>query len=203
MNYIRLLLHHRSSISFILSHNDGTDKSMDSLDHIVQDLIICLEFMLNRAAEAYGSGGLQCFFLMHNLHFAVKQAEGLELSPFLGHTWVQVHKDFIERYMETYVDLSWGPVVSCLNTRKSMLGCCFNQYSNRVRFCLQFDSTYYNQEHWKVEDPPLREVVRRAVCNKVIPAYRTHFQKSKNVHERYNPELLEVQLMQLFEGRTS
>uniref|UniRef100_A0A0A9DW46 Exocyst subunit Exo70 family protein n=1 Tax=Arundo donax TaxID=35708 RepID=A0A0A9DW46_ARUDO len=204
MNYIRLLLHHRSSIGFILAHNDGENKSTDSLDHIVQDLIICLEAMLNRAAETYDSGDLQCFFLMNNLHFVVKQVEGLELSPFLGHTWVQVHKDFIDQFMETYVDLSWGPVVSSLSTSRSTLGRCFRQPSNTGRFCLQFDSTYYNQEHWKVEDPLLREVVRRAVCNKVISAYQAHFKKSGKVqrqYDRYTPELLEVQLMHLFEGR--
>ncbi|CAO1940750.1 unnamed protein product [Urochloa humidicola] len=204
MNYIKLLLQHRSSVSFILAHNDSDDKSMDSLDHIVQDLIVCLEAMLNRVAEAYDSVGLQCFFLMNNLHFVIKCVEDLELSQLLGHSWVQLHRDFIDQYMETYLDLSWGPVVSCLRTRKTVLGCCFHQSSNTVRFCLKFDSTYYNQEHWMVEDPKFRDVVRRAVCNKVTSAYRAHIEKSRKVqtHKWYTSELLEVHLMQLFEGTT-
>lgn len=206
MNYIRLLLHHRSSVTFILAHDDGTkDKWMDSLDHIVQDLIICLESMLNRVAEAYHSVGLRCFFLMNNLHFAVKQVEGSELISLLGHSWVQVHRDFIEQYMETYVDLSWGPVLSSLGTRTGMLSGCFSRPSSTARFCFQFDSTYYNQECWKVEDPRLREMVRRAVSNKIVSAYRAHFEKYRKVqrqYEWYTPELLEAQLMQLFEGRT-
>lgn len=64
-------------------------------------------------------------------------------------------------YMETYVDLSWGPVVSCLSTRTGMLGCCFSHSSNSAKFCCQFDTTYFNQKHWKVEDPRLHEGVSR------------------------------------------
>ena len=80
---------------------------MDSLDHIVQNLITCLESMLFRAAQVYGSGDLQCFFLMNNLHFVDKQMESLQLSELLGHSWVQEHRELIDRYMETYVDFSW------------------------------------------------------------------------------------------------
>lgn len=87
-----------------------------------------------------------------------------------------------------------------------MLGCCFRRSSNIVRFCLKFDSTYYNQEHWKVEDPQFREVVQQTVCNKVASAYQAHIEKSRKVqrqYEWYTSELLEVYWMQLFEGRTS
>ncbi|KAF0927792.1 hypothetical protein E2562_036212 [Oryza meyeriana var. granulata] len=206
MNYIRLLMHHKSILGLILANDDGKkDKRMDSLDHIVQDLMICLESMLNKASEAYESQGLQCFFLVNNLHFAVKQVEGSELISILGQSWVQVHRDFIEQYMKTYVDLSWGPALSCLSPRTGLLGGCFSQPSSTVRFSLKFDSTYYNQECWKVEDPQLREKVRRAVCDKVILAYQAHldkYMKGKRKHEWYTPELLKAQLMKLFEGRT-
>lgn len=207
MNYIRLLLHHKTTLGLILGNDDRNkdNERMDSLDHIVQDLIICLESMLNKAPEAYESQGLQCFFLMNNLHFVVKQVEGSELISLLGQSWVQVHREFIEQYLKTYVDLSWGPAISCLSARTGMLGGCFSQPSSTVRFSLQFDSTYYNQECWKVEDPQLREKVRRAVCDKVILAYQAHldkYMKAKRKHEWYTPELLKAQLMKLFEGRT-
>lgn len=208
MNYIRLLLHHRSSVSSILVHNYGKYERMNSMNHIVRDLCISLEDMLNTAAEAYGSGGLHRFFLMNNLRFIVKQDEGLELSQLFGHSWVQMRNDFIDQHMKAYIDLSWGPVVSILQllrTTKNMRSRWCSHSSKTVRFCLQFHSTYCKQEHWNVEDPRLREVVRRAVCNKVISAYREHFQKSSKVEiqcGRYTPELLEEQLMQLFEGRT-
>uniref|UniRef100_A0A0D9V9N3 Exocyst subunit Exo70 family protein n=1 Tax=Leersia perrieri TaxID=77586 RepID=A0A0D9V9N3_9ORYZ len=206
MNYIRLLLHHKSTLNLILTNDDSNkDERMHSLDHIVQDLMICLESMLNKASEAYDPQGLRYFFLMNNLHFAVKQVEGTELISHLGQSWVQVHRQFIEQYMKTYVDLSWGPALSCLSARKGMLGGCFSQPSSTVRFSLQFDSTYYNQECWKVEDPQLREKVRRAVCDKVILAYQPHYDKytkAKRKHEWYTPELLKAQLMKLFEGRT-
>ncbi|RCV28796.1 hypothetical protein SETIT_5G431900v2 [Setaria italica] len=159
---------------------------MDSLDHIVQDLITCLEAMLNRVAEAYDSEALKCFFLMNNLQFIVKQVEDLGAE------------DFVDQYMETYLDLSWGPILSCLSTRKTMLGCCFRRSSNIVRFCLKFDSTYYNQEHWKVEDPLFREMVQQTVCNKVASAYQAHIEKSRKVqrqYEWYTSELLEVHWM--------
>jgi len=79
------------------------------------------------------------------------------------------------------MDLSWGPVVSCLGTRTGMLGCCFSHSSNSAKFCCQFDTTYFNQKHWKLEDPRLREVVRRAVCKRVITAYQVHFERSRKV----------------------
>ena len=66
-----------------------------------------------------------------------------------------------------------------------MLGCCFSHPSNSVKFCCQFDTTYYNQQHWKVEDTQLREVVRRAVCTRVIPAYQVHFEKYRKVRQQY------------------
>uniref|UniRef100_A0A0E0JSX8 Exocyst subunit Exo70 family protein n=1 Tax=Oryza punctata TaxID=4537 RepID=A0A0E0JSX8_ORYPU len=207
MNYIRLLLHHKIMLGLIHANDGGNkdDKRIDSLDHIVQDLMMCLESMLHKASEAYEPQGLQCFFLMNNLHFAVKQVEGSELISLFGTSWVQVHREFIEQYMNAYVELSWGPAISCLSARTGMLGCCFSQPSSTVRFSLQFDSTYYNQECWKVEDPQLRENVRRAVCDKVILAYQAHldkYMKAKRKHELYTPELLKAQLMKLFEGRT-
>jgi hypothetical protein len=57
MNYIRPLLHHHISVSAILAQIDGKDTSMDPLDHIVQNLITCLESMLLRpmALEIYSA----------------------------------------------------------------------------------------------------------------------------------------------------
>lgn len=46
MNCVMLLIHHHISVSAILAHNDGKDTGLDSLDHIVQNVITCLESML-------------------------------------------------------------------------------------------------------------------------------------------------------------
>uniref|UniRef100_A0A0A9E3N4 Uncharacterized protein n=1 Tax=Arundo donax TaxID=35708 RepID=A0A0A9E3N4_ARUDO len=108
--------------------------------------------------------------------------------------------------METYVDLSWGPVVSCLNTRKSMLGRCFNLTPISIPTQSGFASSLTQPTitrstgRWKT----LRfERWCSELCATRLSQLIARTLRNPRTFMRYNPELLEVQLMQLFEGRTS
>ena len=108
--------------------------------------------------------------------------------------------------MDGYLDASWGHVVSCIPKSRSP-GLIRGWINTRslAKFESAFHETYQAQKLWKVPDPRLRDVLRRAIIERVIPGYRDYLKEHPLLEKQASdgsssPEVLEEMLAELFEG---
>lgn len=108
--------------------------------------------------------------------------------------------------MDGYLDASWGHVVSCIPKSRSpgLIRRWINTPS-LAKFESAFQETYQAQKFWKVPDPRLRDVLRRAIIERVIPGYRNYLKEHPRLEKHASdgsssPEALEEMLGELFEG---
>ncbi|XP_066372549.1 uncharacterized protein [Miscanthus floridulus] len=105
----------------------------------------------------------------------------------------------IENYIETYLQVSWAPVLSCLYNSTPL---CMGRYYScpPAKFESEFQKTYNAQKFWKVPDPKLRRRLRVAVIDKVIPSFEKYLEYSGIRPSRITPHDLRDMLQELFEG---
>ncbi|KAM0868978.1 hypothetical protein ACQ4PT_040969 [Festuca glaucescens] len=170
------------------------------LSGVRDDTIGYLKDMLMRKSELFSDPTVRYLFMLNNSNFVAHTIEPCEpgkdrkLTP------------ECEKYMDRYLDLSWGQVMSCIP--KSHFPGLLHRWINTsslVKLESEFNKTYQAQKFWKVPDPQLRDALRRAITGRVVSSYRDYLKEHPELAEyvsRRNstPEVLEEMLGQLFEG---
>ena len=96
----------------------------------------------------------------------------------------------VEGYMESYLQVSWASVLSCL----------FNPmppFYRRVKafpltkFESVFRKTYAAQKLWKVPDPELMKRLRKAITEKIMPGYTKFIEDNNVTTPKFIPQELE------------
>ena len=108
--------------------------------------------------------------------------------------------------MDSYLDVSWGPVLSCIP--RSQFPGPFHRWMSTVplvKFESVFNKTYQAQKLWKVPDPRLRCYLWQAITERVVSSYRDYLKEHPELAEHVSrrnttPNVLEEMLGQLFEG---
>jgi len=105
----------------------------------------------------------------------------------------------VEGYMESYLQVSWASVLSCL----------FNpmppfyrrvKASPLTKFESVFRKTYAAQKLWKVPDPELMKRLRKAITEKIMTGYTNFIEDNNVTTPKVIPQELEGMLQELFEG---
>ncbi|VAH38459.1 unnamed protein product [Triticum turgidum subsp. durum] len=106
----------------------------------------------------------------------------------------------------SYLDVSWGHVLSCIPKSRfpGPIHCWINT-SSLTKFESAFRKTYQAQKFWKVRDPRLRDLLRRAIAERVIPGYRDFLEEHPELEKHIgrgssSPEVFKKMLGELFEG---
>lgn len=199
MTYIKWLQDHGSLVDSILARDDEGNPShelrKDSLNFFVEDLIFCLYHVLERSSKLYESEGLRWIFLLNNTHLILRKLKDS------GYDWILKYQNQFEQLLAAYLESSWGPVLSCLEIKMGML-CLWFSRPPVARFNAKLEVAYVAQKNWRIEDPELRHVVRKAVSARVLEGYQAYLQSCVNCekYQRYTPQDLDVKLMELFEG---
>ncbi|SPT20724.1 unnamed protein product [Triticum aestivum] len=158
----------------------------ENLGVLIDGTIDYLKSLLFTKSESCSDQILRYLFLLNNSYFVANVVS--------------------ESYMDSYIDVSWGHVVSCIP--KSGFPGPIQRWINTssvAKFESAFHKTYQTQKLWKVPDPRLRDALRRAITERVISGYRdylvVHLLLEKHVvRESSRPEVLEGMLGELFEG---
>ncbi|XP_048553623.1 exocyst complex component EXO70B1-like [Triticum urartu] len=164
-----------------------------NLRGLIENTVDYLKDLLLRKSELCSDPSLRYLFLLNNSHFIT-----------------QVYGDHggLERvkYMDNYLDVSWGPVLSCIpkSNFNGPFHCLINT-SPLAKFQSAFHKTYHAQKFWKVPDPQLRDALRRTIAARVISGYhdclKEHPELAELVSHRSScPEVFEQMLGELFEG---
>ena len=162
-------------------------------------IIRSLEESLTRVSQSFPDQSLRFLFMANNFYFLWHQLLSQNLLLDVP-TDVLAHK--IDSYINSYLQVSWTPVLKPLHSHSSP--CCFffMRYSAQHKFLSEFEKAYVEQKLWKVPDPELRKVLRTAIVDKVISAF-TKFLEDGGVSASrviVSPESLQEMLEELFEG---
>uniref|UniRef100_A0A0A9A761 Exocyst subunit Exo70 family protein n=1 Tax=Arundo donax TaxID=35708 RepID=A0A0A9A761_ARUDO len=200
MNYINLLLENCTVLDLMLPWEDIVFADDSSLTSTIDELVNCLDAMLEEKSKVYAAAGRRYIFLLNNAYFILQQAEPA-LEGFLG-TWSAYRKQQINRYIKGYLDASWGPVISGLAATKQRRNSLFRKVSALVEFSALLQTTYHTDKSCKINSPQLRSTLRKSVSRKVISAYRAYLVTHGLVETSatYTPEDLENLFQDLFEG---
>ncbi|CAL4995327.1 unnamed protein product [Urochloa decumbens] len=165
-----------------------------SLTTLTMEMVSSLEVKLHKRSESYPDHGLRFLFLINNTHFIWQHLH--PLFRMKSHLAVLTTK--IEDYIQKYLQVSWEPVLSCLQNHASYY--CFKTNLALPKFDSEFQKTYTAQKLWKVPDPELRTRLRKAIVEKVVSGLTRYLEDNDVTNPGVTPQEREEMLLELFEG---
>jgi hypothetical protein len=168
------------------------------LDSMIIEMVCCLQERIVLMSKTFQDQSLRFLFLLNNFNFICHSLH----NNTTGFCFLQVHVtsllEKVEHYLESYLQVSWGPVLSCLfNTTPVCFG---KNYSLLPKFESEFQKMYTTQMLWKVPDPEMRKRLRKAITEKIILGYAKYIEDNNVTTPRSTTHNLEEMLQELFEG---
>jgi hypothetical protein len=222
LNYCGLLADSRGTLGAVLgdagldddddpeSSPDGGGAASTPSARCIRELLTLLLRKIDDKSRLYDDAGLQNIFLMNNLYYVVQKVrESPPLRELLGDDWLRRHRGQIRQYETGYLRASWMAVLSTHLRRDD--GASSRQPAGHrtpvgpsaKSFNAAFQELYRAQTAWKVTDPQLREELRIAVSERLIPAYRAFLGQGSRYparHVKCSLEDLEDYMLDFFEG---
>ena len=184
------------------SHNTG------KFDNLIVDMVDYLNGLLLTKSELCLDPSLRYLFLLNNSYYVAQEVseQSLSLDVDLGCGHHLKLTPECEKYIDSYLDVSWGHVLSCLP--KSNFHGPIRRWINTstlAKFQSAFDKTYNAQKLWKVPDPRLRSLLQKFIAKRVISGYRDYLKEHPELEKQVSggsnsPEVMEKMLGELFEG---
>ncbi|XP_051149019.1 exocyst complex component EXO70A1-like [Andrographis paniculata] len=215
INYVNFLVEYRLTLLKLFKelHDNNAE---EQLTNITTRIIQALQTNLEGKAKQYKDPAFSHIFLMNNMHQLVRTVRRSDAKDLLGNDWVQIHRRVVQQHANQYRRVAWAKILQCLtiqgiqssgdisNVSKSMVKDRFKTFN------ILFEEMHLRQSQWVVGDSELRESLRLAVAEILLPAYRSFLRrfgpmiqsgKSPQKYIKYTPEDLERMLGEFFEGR--
>ncbi|WVZ14624.1 hypothetical protein V8G54_012190 [Vigna mungo] len=195
---------------------DGTFDPNDpdgQLAIITTRIMQALQTNLDGKSKQYKDPALTQLFLMNNIHYIVRSVRRSEAKDMLGDDWVQIHRRIVQQHANQYKRISWAKILQCLTVPASENNNAVTRTMIKDRFKTfndQIEELHQRQSQWTVPDSELRESLRLAVAEVLLPAYRSFLKRFGPVIENgknpykymvYSPEHLEQMLGEFFESK--
>lgn len=224
INYVKFLFDYQKTLNHLLG--GGQSQPIDTpspLAAATMRIMSVLQSNLDGKSKLYRDPALTQLFLMNNIHYMVRSVRKSEAKDLLGDDWVQRQRRIVQQHANTYQRAAWGKALSYLSGSASSSGQLSGGSSDGSgisksaikerfkNFSLLLEELYNRQSQWTIPDTELREAVRLAVAEVLLPAYRSFIKRyssiiesdrSKGKYIRYTPEDLERMLGEFFEGKT-
>lgn len=219
INYVKFLYDYRATLKQLFQ-DEGVDGDAQ-LATITTRIVQALQTNLDGKSKQYKDPALTQLFLMNNIHYIVRSVRRSEAKDLLGDDWVQIHRRVVQQHANQYKRVSWAKILQCLTVQgagptgpggDSGSGISKANVKDRFKtFNAQFDELHLRQSQWTVPDSELRESLRLAVAEVLLPAYRSFFKrfgpmvengKISQKYIKYTVEDIESMLGEFFEGKT-
>ncbi|CAL5050239.1 unnamed protein product [Urochloa decumbens] len=209
IRYIGFLRANYSSVAPIVSeaarYGEYAPQNRDipPLDSMIIEVASCLEEKLGRISQSFPNNSLGFLFLINNLYYLMEQLSPNPMSCL--NFSIPVLNSKIKNYIEYYLQVSWAPLLLCLHISHTTTPLRLRRYCSPLpKFDSEFLKIYEIQKFWKVPDPKLREILRRAIAEKVISGLTEYLRDTNTVGAKlgstFTPQQLEEMLKELFEG---
>ncbi|KAK7268091.1 hypothetical protein RIF29_20777 [Crotalaria pallida] len=219
INYVKFLYDYQSTLKQLFQEFDSTDPEAQ-LASVTTRIMQALQNNLDGKSKQYKDPALTQLFLMNNIHYIVRSVRRSEAKDMLGDDWVQIHRRIVQQHANQYKRISWAKILQCLTVQganssgggDSSSGVSRAVIKDRFKtFNIQIEELHQRQSQWTIPDSELRESLRLAVAEVLLPAYRSFLKrfgpmiengKNPMKYIRYSPENLEQMLGEFFESKT-
>ncbi|KAL8538879.1 hypothetical protein ACS0TY_000762 [Phlomoides rotata] len=227
INYVKFLFDYQSTLKQLFQEFANGDESNSQLAAVTMRIMQALQTNLDGKSKQYRDTSLTHLFLMNNIHYMVRSVRRSEAKDLLGDDWVQRHRRVVQQHANQYKRIAWAKILQCLSVQGltssgggssvsadggNSSGVSRAIIKDRLKtFNIQFEELHQRQSQWTVPDSELRESLRLAVAEVLLPAYRSFIKrfgplvengKNPQKYIRYTPEDLEHMLGEFFEGKT-
>ncbi|KAF3564331.1 hypothetical protein DY000_02019868 [Brassica cretica] len=236
INYVKFLFDYQATLKQLFSEFGNGDDSNSQLASVTMRIMQALQNNLEGKSNQYKDPALTHLFLMNNIHYMVRSVRRSEAKDLLGDDWVQRHRRVVQQHANLYKRTAWTkvrPICLTLYTKNitqtssaqeltssgggsveggNSSGVSRGLLKERFKmFNMQFDELHQRQSQWTVPDTELRESLRLAVAEVLLPAYRSFLKrfgplvesgKNSQRYIKYTAEDLKRLLGELFEGKS-
>ncbi|KAF9597434.1 hypothetical protein IFM89_018880 [Coptis chinensis] len=227
INYVKFLFDYQSTLKQLFQEFEKGGETKSQLALVTIRIMQALQTNLDGKSKQYRDPALTQLFLMNNIHYMVRSVRRSEAKDLLGDDWVQIHRRIVQQHANQYKRVSWGKILQTLSVQGltssgggSGMGADGGNSSGVSRamvkdrfkaFNMQFEELHQRQSQWTVPDSELRESLRLAVAEVLLPAYRSFVKrfgplvesgKNPSKYIRHTPEDLDHMLGEFFEGKT-
>ncbi|EFJ09561.1 hypothetical protein SELMODRAFT_184479 [Selaginella moellendorffii] len=229
INYVKFLFDYQITLRQLFDEEDK-DVSSSRLAAATSKIMVVLQNNLDSKAKQYKDPALTHIFLMNNIHYMVKSVRRSEAKDLLGDDWIQRHRRIVQQHAQAYQRTAWGKLLQYLSGQglssssggsgMSTGGAPDGTSSGISRavlkerfknFNILFEELHQRQSQWTIPDAELRDAVRLAVAEVLLPAYRSFIKRYSAILEngkntqryiKYTADDLDRLLGELFEGKT-
>ncbi|XP_038971826.1 exocyst complex component EXO70A1-like [Phoenix dactylifera] len=227
INYVKFLFDYQTTLKQLFQEFEPGDDTNSQLASVTMRIMQALQTNLDGKSKQYRDPALTHLFLMNNIHYMVRSVRRSEAKDLLGDDWIQRHRRIVQQNANQYRRVAWAKVLQSVSGQSltssgggSVVGSDGGNSSGVSRttvkerfrsFNMQFEELHQRQCQWTVPDQELRESLRLAVAEVLLPAYRSFIRRFGPLVEngknplkyiRYTPEDLERMLGEFFEGKT-
>ncbi|XP_027104719.1 exocyst complex component EXO70A1-like isoform X2 [Coffea arabica] len=226
INYVKFLFDYQSTLKQLFQEFENGDGSDSQLAAVTMHIMQALQTNLDGKSKQYKDPALSNLFLMNNIHYMVRSVRRSEAKDLLGDDWVQRHRRIVQQHANQYKRIAWAKILQCLSIQGltssggsgvsadggNSSGASRAMVKDRLKtFNIQFEELHQRQSQWTVPDTELRDSLKLAVAEVLLPAYRSFLKrfgplvengKNPQKYIRYTPEDLDHMLNEFFEGKT-
>nr|CAB3459446.1 unnamed protein product [Digitaria exilis] len=226
INYVKSLFDYRSKLKILFQQSETGSETKSQLADVIMKIMQSLQNNLNEKSKQYKDPALSHIFLMNNLHYMVMFVRRSQAKDILGDDWIQRHRKIVQQNASQYKRVAWAGILQTLTIQTTggpgsptppvviTSGVSRNRIKERFKsFNIQFEELHAKQSQWAIPDQELRDNLRLAVAEVLLPAYRSFVnrfgyvklslvQRGKNPHKyiKHPPEALDQLLGQFFQG---
>ncbi|OAY83424.1 Exocyst complex component EXO70A1 [Ananas comosus] len=223
INYVKFLFDYQSTLKQLFMEFETGSETVSQLAIVTTRIMQALQNNLDGKSKLYRDPALTYLFLMNNTHYMVRSVRRSEAKDILGDDWIQRHRRIVQQNANQYRRIAWSKILQTLsvqgmNSSASMAtdggnssGVSRAAIKERFKsFNMQFEELHQKQSQWTVPDQELRESLRLAVAEVLLPAYRSFIKrfgalvdngKNPQKYIKYTPDELEKLLGEFFEGK--
>ncbi|XP_043697541.1 exocyst complex component EXO70A1-like [Telopea speciosissima] len=223
INYVKFLFDYQSTLKQLFEEFKSGDEANSQLASVTMRIMQALMTNLDGKSKQYKDPALTQLFLMNNIHYMVRSVRRSEAKDLLGDDWVQRHRRIVQQHANQYKRVAWGKILQVVSVQGggsgsgggdggSGSGISRATVKDRFKtFNVMFEELHQKQCQWTVPDSELRESLRLAVAEVLLPAYRSFVKrfgpliengKNPMKYIRYTPEDVDRMLSEFFEGKT-
>ncbi|XP_068316139.1 exocyst complex component EXO70A1-like [Pyrus communis] len=217
INYVKFLFDYQPTLKQLFQEFDEGEPE-SQLSKVTTRIMQALQNNLDGKSKQYKDPALTQLFLMNNIHYIVRSVRRSEAKDLLGDDWVQVHRRIVQQHANQYKRVSWAKILQCLTVQGGNPSGGDSSSLSRAMvkdrfktFNTQFEELHQKQSQWTVPDSELRESLRLAVAEILLPAYRSFIKrfgpmvengKNPGKYIKPRPENIESMLNEFFESKT-